>query len=138
MSRRRISSGSKFERDFAYSRAVVDDAYVFVSGTTGYNYETMTISADPAAQAEQCFLNIEVALNAAGSNLDEVVRVRYLITDRANVDACAPVFRRFLDGARPAATLIVTDLLDPAMKIEIEVTARLSQAPPAELTAVSE
>ncbi len=129
MTRRRINSGSQFERDFAYSRAVVDDTYVFVSGITGYNYETMSISADPVAQAEQCFLNIEIALNAAGSNLDEVVRVRYLITDRANVDACAPIFRRFLDGARPAATLIITDLLDPAMKIEIEITARLSQAP---------
>lgn len=119
-----ISSGSKFEADIGYSRAVVDGDYVFVAGTTGYDYRTMTIADDVAAQAEQCFINIGEALAAAGSGFDQVVRVRYIFTDRRDHEACWPVFRKYLGQARPAATMFVAGLADEKMKIEIEVTAR--------------
>lgn len=119
-----ITSGSTFEHDIAYSRAVVDEHYVFVSGTTGFDYETMTLPDSIEEQVEQCFKNIKAALEEAGSSLDKVVRVHYLLPDRNDFAACWPTIRKAFDIARPAATMFVADLLDPKMKIEIEVTAK--------------
>ena len=121
--RRRIDGGSDFEARFAYSRALIDDHYVFVAGTTGYDYAAMTIATDPASQARQCFRNIATALEGAGSSLGKIVRIRYILTDRAFAEPCAVVFREFLGAHPPAATLIIAQLLDEAMKVEIEVTA---------------
>ena len=124
----RVHSGSSFERDIGYARAVYDDAYVFVSGTTGYDYTTMQIPADPVAQAEQACRNIESALQEAGASLADVVRVRYLFADRNDFEPCWPVLRRYFGASPPAATMLVAGLYDPAMKLEIEVTARRPQA----------
>jgi enamine deaminase RidA (YjgF/YER057c/UK114 family) len=124
MGRRLISSGSGFERDMGYSRAVVDGAWVFVAGTTGFDYQTMTIADDVVEQAEQCFRNIERALLEAGSELADVVRVRYILPRVADFEPCWPVLRKYLGTVRPAATMIEAGLSDPRMKIEIEVTAR--------------
>lgn len=126
MTRKHISSGSDFEDRIGYSRAVVDGDYVFVSGTTGYNYDTMSISSDPAEQADQCFNNIEKALVEAGSSLDNIVRVHYIYPDKRDFEPCWPVFKKYLGKARPAATVFVAGLLDEAMKLEIEVTARVN------------
>ena len=125
MSVKHISSGSAFEDTIGYSRAVIDDNYVFVSGTTGYDYDSMSISDDIAEQADQCFRNIDKALRQAGSSLDHVVRVRYILSTSENLDTCWPVFKKYLDRARPAATLFIGQLLDDKMKLEIEVTARV-------------
>lgn len=125
MNRKHISSGSEFEKKIGYSRAVVDGDYVFVSGTTGYDYETMSISDDPVEQAEQCFKNIEKALIEAGSCLENIVRIRYIFIDKSDFEPCWPVFQKYLASAQPAATMFVAGLLDEAMKLEIEVTARL-------------
>ena len=128
MRRRLISSGSEFETGIGYSRAVVDGDYIFVAGTTGFNYETMEIPEDIAAQAEQCFKNIEAALNEAGAGLRNVVRVRYIVPHRDNFEPCWPVCRKYLGAARPAATMLVAGLLDERMQIEIEVTASMQDA----------
>jgi enamine deaminase RidA (YjgF/YER057c/UK114 family) len=125
--RQRISSGSRFEAEIGYSRAVVDGDWIFVSGTTGFDYKTMTIKDDVVAQAEQTFSNIEAALREADATLSDVVRVRYILPVAADFEACWPVLRRRLGEAAPAATMIVAGLVDPRMKIEIEVTARRSQ-----------
>jgi len=125
MSRKLISSGSEFETKIGYSRAVVDGDYVFVSGTTGYNYEKMSISNDLVEQADQCFKNIEKALIEAGSSIDNIVRVHYIYPDKKDFEPCWPVFKKYLSNAMPAATMFVAGLLDDAMKLEIEVTARL-------------
>jgi len=122
----RISSGSTFEEQIGYSRAIVDGDWVFVSGTTGFDYATMTIADDVVAQAEQCLVNIGAALVEAGSTFGDVVRVRYLLPDRTDFEPCWPVLRRYFDGVRPAATMIECGLSDPRMRIEIEVTARRS------------
>jgi enamine deaminase RidA (YjgF/YER057c/UK114 family) len=122
--RRLISSGSSFERDIGYSRAVVDDEWVFVAGTTGLNYEAMTISEDVVKQAEQCLLNIERALAEAGSRMADVVRVRYILPRVEDFEPCWPVLKRYFGDVRPAATMMAAGLSDPRMKIEIEVTAR--------------
>lgn len=127
MSRELISSGSPFEAQIGYSRAVVQGDWVFVSGTTGFDYATMEISEDVAAQAEQCFANIEAALQKAGSSMADVVRVHYILPDAALWEACWPVTSKWLGQVRPAATMFVAGLQDPRMKIEIEVTA-LKQA----------
>jgi enamine deaminase RidA (YjgF/YER057c/UK114 family) len=124
--RRRVSSGSRFESDIGYSRAVVDGDWVFVSGTTGFDYATMAISDDVAEQADQTLRNIASALAEAGASLDDVVRVRYLLPSADDFEACWPVLRRHLGVALPAATMMVVGLADPRMKIEIEVTARTS------------
>ncbi len=124
MTRRLISSGSPFEAKMGYSRAVVDGEWVFVSGTTGFNYETMTISEDAAEQAEQCFLNIQKALAQADASLADVVRVRYIFPDAADFEPCLPVMGKYMGEVRPAATLIIAGLVDQKMKIEVEVTAR--------------
>ena len=123
MNRRLISSGSKFEEEIGYSRAVVHGDWVFVSGTTGFDYATMTISDDVAVQAEQCLKNIERALREAGAYMRDVVRVHYILPDGKDFEKCWPVLRKYLGEARPAATMIEARLLDPRMRIEIEVTA---------------
>ena len=124
MARQLIRSGSTFERDIGYSRAVVDGDWVFVSGTTGFDYASMTISGSVTAQAEQCFRNIEAALREAGSSLADVVRVTYIVPDAADFEPCWPVLRKHLGEIRPAATMISAGLADPRIRIEIEVTAR--------------
>lgn len=121
-----ISSGSPLERDIGYSRALVDDEWVFVSGTTGFDYQTMTISSDVVEQAEQCFRNIERALQEADSTFAEVVRVHYILPRVEDFQLCWPVLRKYFGEVRPAATMICAGLADARMKIEIEVTARKS------------
>ena len=123
MSRQRISSGSTFETQIGYSRAVVADPWVFVSGTTGFDYASMTISSHVVEQAEQCMKNIEAALTQAGSRWADVVRVTYVLPDASDFEACWPVLRRYLGDVRPAAMMISAGLADPRMKIEVEVTA---------------
>lgn len=125
MTRQLISSGSTFEADIGYSRAVVDGEWVFVSGTTGFDYRTMTISGDVAEQAAQTLRNIGEALREAGSGFDDVVRVRYILPNAADFAACWPVLREHFGTVRPAATMIQAGLADPRIKIEIEVTARV-------------
>ena len=124
MTRKLISSGSEFEENVGYSRAVVDGDTIFVAGTTGYDYATMSISDDIIEQAEQCLINIEKALLEAGSSLDDVVRVHYILPDRLDFEPCWPVLKKYLGKARPAATMFVAELVDERIKIEIEVTAR--------------
>lgn len=123
MTRKLISSGSTFEQQIGYSRAVVAGDWVFVSGTTGFDYATMTISDDVVEQAEQCLKNIEAALQEAGASLRDVVRVTYMLPDGAEFEACWPVLRKYFGEVRPAAMMISAGLADPRMKIEIEVTA---------------
>ncbi len=123
MTRKLISSGSTFEQQIGYSRAVVAGDWVFVSGTTGFDYATMTISDDAVEQAEQCLKNIEAALQEAGASLRDVVRVTYVLPDGAQFEACWPVLRKYFGEVRPAAMMISAGLADPRMKIEIEVTA---------------
>jgi enamine deaminase RidA (YjgF/YER057c/UK114 family) len=129
--RRLISSGSSFEAVAGYSRAVVEGHYVHVAGTTGFDYATMTIDADPVAQTHQGFRNIEAALAQAGCSLDDVVRVRYYLTDASLFERIAPVCGGYFKVARPAATAIVCGLVDARMRIEIEVTARRRNREPA-------
>lgn len=124
MMRRLISSGSTFEHDIGYSRAVVDGEWVFVSGTTGFDYAAMTIADDVVAQCEQCLRNIARALAEAGCSMADVVRVRYILPNAEDFPACWPALRRAFGEVRPAATMIAAGLSDPRMKIEIEVTAR--------------
>lgn len=123
MTKQLISSGSTFEEQIGYSRAVVVGDWVFVSGTTGYDYQTMTISDDILEQTEQCLKNIESALQQAGSSLKDVVRVTYVLPNRADFETCWPVLRKYFGDVRPAAMMISAGLADPRMKIEIEVTA---------------
>ena len=125
MTRRLVSSGSTFERDIGYSRAVVDGEWVFVSGTTGFDYSTMTIPDDVVQQAEQCLRNIATALGEAGATMSDVVRVTYLLPSAEDFPPCWPVLRRWFGQARPAATMMSVGLADPRMRIEIEVTARI-------------
>lgn len=125
MQRKLISGGSPYESQIGYSRAVVDGDYVFVSGTTGFDYESMVISESVVQQAQQCFRNIEAALDEAGSSLHEIVRVKYILADRSDFEPCWPVLKKYLGDVRPAATMFVAGLADQRMKIEIEVTARL-------------
>lgn len=124
MTRRLISSGSTFEAEVGYSRAVVDGDWVFVSGTTGFDYATMTIDDDLAAQTEQCLKNIEAALAEAGATIADVVRVNYVLPPGNDFQACWPTLRKYFGTVRPAAMVISAGLLDPRMRIEIEVTAR--------------
>ena len=126
--RKLISSGSPFEADVGYSRAVVDGEWVFVSGTTGFDYRTMAISEDVAEQAEQTLRNIGQALQEAGAAFADVVRVHYILPHASDFEACWPVLRRYFGDVRPAATMIEAGLADPRMKIEIEVTARRASA----------
>lgn len=120
-----ISSGSPFEARIGYSRAVVDGAMVYVSGTTGYDYATMTMPDDAGQQARNAFGTIAHALEEAGSSLRDVLRVRYYITDMAHYDALVVVAGEVFGDIRPAATMVVCGLTTPEMKLEIEVTARI-------------
>jgi enamine deaminase RidA (YjgF/YER057c/UK114 family) len=122
--RRLISSGSPFEAAAGYSRAVIDGEWIFVAGSTGFDYSQMTIAEDPAEQARQAFRNIEKALDEAGAGLADVVRVRYYLPDLADWPAIVPVLGEVFGTIRPAATALICGLVDPRMKIEIEVTAR--------------
>ena len=123
MKRKLISSGSTFEKEIGYSRAVVQGDWVFVAGTTGFDYSKMSISKDVVAQARQCIRNIEAALKQAGASLADVVRVTYILPDAAQFPKCWPVLRKAFGEIRPAATMIAAGLADPRIKIEIEVTA---------------
>jgi enamine deaminase RidA (YjgF/YER057c/UK114 family) len=129
MARRLISSGSTFEKSIGYSRAVVDGDWVFVSGTTGFDYSTMTIKDDVVSQCEQTLKNIEAALKQAGSGFADVVRVRYLVTQAADFEPCWPALGKAFGDVRPACTVMVVGLTDPRMKIEIEVTAIKGKKP---------
>jgi len=124
MTRRQISSGSKFEAEIGYSRAIVDGDMIWVSGTTGFNYETMTISEDVTKQADQTFRNIKAAMEKAGFSLDDVVSATYIFPNGEDFEPCWPVFRKYFGETRPACTAIVASLIDPRMKIEIQVTGK--------------
>ena len=124
MPRQLITSGSTFEAQIGYSRAVVDGDWVFVSGTTGFDYASMTIADGVVEQCAQCLLNIESALQQAGASFADVVRVRYLLPDAADFEACWPLLRRHFGDVRPAATMMAVGLADARMRIEIEVTAK--------------
>ena len=124
MTRQLIGSGSSFEREIGYSRAVLDGEWVFVSGTTGFDYATMTVHEGLVEQTEQCFRNIEAALGKAGASLADVVRVTYILSDASEFPQCWPVLCRHFGAIRPAATMISAGLVDPRLRIEIEVTAR--------------
>jgi enamine deaminase RidA (YjgF/YER057c/UK114 family) len=130
MARRLISSGSTFEKSIGYSRAVVDGDWIFVSGTTGFDYSNMTIRDDAVAQCEQALKNIEAALKQADSGFADVVRVHYLLTDGADFERCWPAMGKAFGAVRPAATMMVVGLADARMKIEIEVTALRRKAAP--------
>ena len=122
---RRISTGSPFEEKIGYSRAVVTDGWIFVAGTTGYDYTTMTMPADVTDQCRNALGTIDRALQEAGASLNDVVRVRYILPDPADWPPCWPITSKAFAVARPAATMISAALQEPEMKIEIEVTARL-------------
>lgn len=124
-----ISSGSTFENEIGYSRAVVDGDWIFVSGTTGYNYDSMTISDNIVNQAEQCLINIENALNQAGAVLADVVRVLYIVPRAEEFKLTWPVLRKYFGKIRPAATMISAGLADDKMRIEIQVTAKRTKRP---------
>ena len=124
MARKLISSGSKFEAEIGYSRAVVDGDWIFVSGTTGFDYAAMTISGDVAEQADQTLRNIKTAMEQAGFSLADVVRANYILPDGADFPACWPVLKKYFGEVRPASTMIIARLIDPRMKIEIEVTGK--------------
>lgn len=121
--RRLISSGSSFEEQIGYSRAVVEGDWIFVSGTTGFHYESMSLSDDLEQQAEQCLRNIDKALEEAGGSRDDIVRVRYIFPNADDFEPCWPILRAYFGKNRPAATMISAKLLDPRMRLEIEVTA---------------
>jgi len=127
MTRRLISSGSDMERRYGYSRAVVDGEWVFVAGTTGFDYATGEIAESAAQQARQVLRNIEAALKEAGAEMRDIVRARYIVTDAADWESVGAVLGEVFGDVRPAATAIVADLIDPRMKVEIEVTARKSK-----------
>jgi enamine deaminase RidA (YjgF/YER057c/UK114 family) len=125
LTKRLIASGSSFEAEIGYSRAVVDGDWVFVSGTTGFDYRTMAISPDVAEQCEQALRNVAAALSEAGASMADIVRVRYYLPRRDDFPACWPAIRQAFGKTRPAATMIEAGLFDPRMRFEIEVTARL-------------
>ena len=123
MNRKLISSGSDFENKIGYSRALVQGNWVFVSGTTGYNYKTMTIADDVETQTEQCLKNIVEALKEANSTLNDVVRVTYILPKATDFEKCWPTLQKYFGDIRPAATMFSAGLADEKMKIEIQVTA---------------
>lgn len=126
--KKHISSGSKFEAIAGYSRAFIDPPYVFVSGTTGFNYQTMEISPHLAEQTEQAMTNIAAALRQAGASLDDVVKVTYYLTAKGQFDIIGPLVGRHFARAKPAASAVLVGLVDDRMLIEIEVVARLPEA----------
>jgi enamine deaminase RidA (YjgF/YER057c/UK114 family) len=122
--RRLIGSGSTFEHEIGFSRAVVDGDWIFVSGTTGFDYASMSISADVVQQAEQCIRNIEAALAEADASLRDVVRVTYILPNANDFPPCWAILRKYFGEVRPAATMFSAGLIDPRIRIEIQVTAR--------------
>lgn len=126
MARKLISTGSPFEKEAGYSRAVVDGDWCFVAGTTGYDYTSMVMPNSVEAQADNALATIAAALEEAGFAMKDVVRARYYVTDRAFVDTVFPVLGKVFGDIRPAATMVICDLNTPEMKIEIEVTAKRS------------
>ena len=130
MTRRLISSGSAFEKTAGYSRAVVDGDFVFVSGTTGFDYATMTISEDVEEQVHQTFRNIAAALEQAAASLADVVRANYIVPRAEDWPQITPIIGRYFGEIRPASTAVIAGLVDPRMRIEIEVTARLQASKP--------
>jgi enamine deaminase RidA (YjgF/YER057c/UK114 family) len=128
MTRCLISSGSSFEKEIGYSRAVAEGDWIFVSGTTGYDYETMSIPDGIGEQTEQCFRNIKSALAKAGASLRDVVRVLYIVPKAEEFSQCWPILRKYFGDVRPAATMISAGLSHAAMRIEIQVTARRRRA----------
>ena len=123
MTRKLISSNSEFEKKIGYSRAVVDGNWVFVSGTTGYDYVSMTIKDDIVEQTEQCLKNIGSALQQANAEITDVVRITYILPNASEFEQCWPVLQKYFGEIRPAATMFSAGLADPKMKIEIQVTA---------------
>lgn len=123
MKRQLISTGSSFEKEIGYSRAVVDGNWVFVSGTTGYNYETMAIEDTIELQTEQCLKNIASTLKQANSKMEDVVRVTYILPEASEFKKCWPILKKYFGDIRPAATMFAAGLADSKMKIEIQVTA---------------
>jgi len=123
MKRKLISSGSSFEEKIGYSRAVVVGNMIFVSGTTGYDYDTMRISSNVAEQTEQCIKNIEKALQEADASLVDIVRLTYILPKGGDFEQCWPILKKYFGGIKPAATMISAGLADEQMKIEIEATA---------------
>lgn len=123
MDKQLISTGSTFEEEIGYSRAVVQDNWVFVSGTTGYNYKNMTIDNDVIIQAEQCFINIKSTLLKAEASLNDIVRVTYILPNVKDFKKCWPILKKYLGDVKPAATMFSAQLADDKMKIEIQVTA---------------
>ncbi|MEZ5911134.1 MAG: RidA family protein [Paracoccaceae bacterium] len=120
---KRISTGSPFEKTMGYSRAVVKGGWCFVSGVTGYDYNTMAIPEGVADQARNCFATISSVLEQAGFSMSDIVRVQYTVTDAGLVDDLVPVLGEHLSDIRPAATMVIAGLIRPEMRIEIEVTA---------------
>lgn len=123
MSKKLISTDSTFETEIGYSRAVVKDHWVFVSGTTGYNYKTMTISENIIEQTEQCFINIKETLEKAEASLSDIVRITYILPDANEFEECWPILKKYLGNIKPAATMFSAGLADKKMKIEVQVTA---------------
>ena len=121
--RRLISSGSPFEKTAGYSRALVDGDWCFVSGTTGYDYATMTMPEAVEEQTRNCLSTIRGALEEAGFSLADAVRCHYYVTDAAFADRVFPILGDAFGDIRPAATMVVCGLIRPEMLIEIEVTA---------------
>ena len=128
MTRQHISSGSPFEAQIGYSRAVVEGGWIFVAGTTGYDYTTMSMPDNVVDQCRNTLKTISDTLEKAGASLDDVTRVRYILPDGADIEPCWPLLSEAFAKARPAATMIVAGLMTPEMKIEIEVTAKLPGA----------
>jgi enamine deaminase RidA (YjgF/YER057c/UK114 family) len=129
MTRRLLSTGSPMEQAYGYSRAVVQDPWVFLAGTTGYDYVTMTMPEDPAEQARMCWRTIASALREAGADLPDIVRATYYVTDSDHAEPVLRICGEVLSEIRPAATLlVVAGLLRPEMKVEIEVTALKASA----------
>lgn len=124
MARISITSGSTFEAEIGYARAVVDGDWIFVAGTTGFDYRAGSISDDVIEQAEQCIENIRTAMEKAEFSLSDAVRVRYIFPDPADFQPCWPVLRKHFGSCKPAATMISAGLADPRMRIEIEVTGK--------------
>ncbi len=123
MTRKNIRQGSVFETKIGYSRAVAQGDWVFLSGTTGFDYATMEISKDVAEQAAQCLKNIQWALDQTDASLNDVVRVRYILPNGDDFEHCLPMLRAAFSNNPPASTMYIAGLADPRMKIEIEVTA---------------
>ena len=121
----RISTGSPFEATFGYSRAVRDGEFVHVSGTTGYDYATMTMPEAAVEQARNALGTIEKALDDAGSSIRDVVRVRYYLVDMSVYDAVVAAAGEAFGDIRPAATMLLVGMIEDKMKVEIEVTARI-------------